>query len=153
VGVRLFEPVTLYTEAVRAVKYGFLFVALTFLCLVLLELTCRVRPSMVQYVMIGVALALFYLLLIALSEHIGFNTAYAVASVIVIAMNTLYCLSVLSRKSLALIVMAVLTALYIVLFMVLRAEDFALLTGAGLLLVAVAVTMYFTRHLHRAPRS
>jgi inner membrane protein len=149
VGVRLFEPITLYTEATRAVKYGFLFIALTFLSLMLIELAVHVRPSMVQYVMIGLALAVFYLLLIALAEHIGFNKAYAIAAVSVIAMNTLYCLSLLGRKLLALIVTLVLTALYAVLFVILRAEDFALLAGSILLLIAVAVTMYFTRNLHR----
>jgi inner membrane protein len=149
-GVRLFEPVTLYTEATRAVKYGILFIALTFLTLVLMELVTRVRPNMMQYAMIGIALSLFYLLLIALSEHIGFNLAYVIAAGSVIAMNSLYSLAMLSKKKLALIVMIVLIALYAVLFMILRAEGHALLAGSLLLLAAVAATMFFTRNLHRS---
>ncbi len=149
-GVRLFEPVTLYTEATRAVKYGILFIALTFLTLVLMELVTRVRPSMMQYAMIGLALSLFYLLLIALSEHVGFNLAYVIAAGSVIAMNSLYCMAMLSKKKLALIVMVVLIALYAVLFMILRAEGHALLAGSMLLLAAVAATMFFTRNLHKS---
>jgi inner membrane protein len=148
-GVRLFEPITIYTESTRAVKYGFLFIALTFLTLVLMELVVPARPSMVQYAMIGVALSLFYLLLIAFSEHVGFNIAYIIASASVIVLITAYCLAVLNRKRLSFVVMVVLAALYSVLFMILRAEDYALLTGSILLLFAVAVTMYFTRGLNR----
>ena len=149
VGVTLFEPVTIYTEATRAVKYGILFIALTFLTLVLLEIITKSKPSMVQYVLIGAAMTVFYLLLIALAEHIGFDAAYTVASLTVIIMNTLYCIFVLSKKALAFVVTAVLSALYAVLYMALRAEDYALLTGSLLLVVAVAVTMFFTRNIHQ----
>lgn len=153
VGVSLFEPVTIYTEAVRAVKYGILFVALTFLTLALLEIITKSRPSMVQYILIGAAMTLFYLLLIALAEHIGFNRAYGIAAAVVITLNSVYCLFVLSRKALAFVVTAVLSALYAVLFMALRAEDYALLTGSILLVVAVALTMFFTRNLHKQNNS
>ncbi len=149
VGVRLFEPVTVYTEATRATKYGILFIALTFLTLALLEIITRSRPSMVQYVMIGIAMTLFYVLLIALAEHIGFNKAYLAAAGTAITLNTVYCLFVLSRKLLAFVVTAVLAGLYSVLFMTLRAEDYALLAGALLLAAATAVTMFFTRNLHK----
>ena len=148
-GVRLFEPITIYTEATRAVKYGILFIALTFLTLALLEIITKSRPSMVQYVLIGTAVTLFYVLLIALAEHIGFNAAYFVAAATVVILNTGYCFFVLSRKLLALVVTAVLSALYSVLFMALRAEDYALLTGSILLAAATAVTMFFTRNLHK----
>ena len=148
-GVRLFEPVTLYTEATRAVKYGFIFIALTFLVLVLMEIAAGVRPSMVQYAMIGVALSMFFLLLIALSEHLGFNLAYLLAAASVIVLNGSYSAAVLGRGRLAAVVAAVLGALYTVLFTVLRTEDYALLAGSILLFFALAVTMYFTRHLHR----
>ncbi len=148
-GVNLFEPVTIYTEATRAAKYGILFIALTFLTLALLEVVTKSRPGLLQYAVIGASLALFYLLLIALSEHIGFNKSYAIASSVVIGLNTFYCLFVLSRKALASIITAVLSALYAVLFMALRAEDYALLTGSILLAVALAVTMFFTRNVHK----
>lgn len=148
-GVRLFEPVQLYDLVTRATKYGLLFIILTFLTLGLIELVTDERLSLVQYLLIGVALALFFLILIAFAEHIGFGTAYVIASAIVIGMNSLYCAALLTRKSLAIAVGGVLTAIYGILYTILKAEDFALLSGTVLLVVALSVTMYFTKSLHK----
>jgi len=148
-GVRLFEPVALYDRVTRAVKYGLLFITLTFLTLGLIEFVTDTHLSMVQYLLIGVALALFFLILIALAEHIGFGVAYFLASAAVVVINTLYCAAILPRRSLAVAVGAVLTAIYGILYTILKAEDFALLGGTVLLVVALTVTMYFTRGLHR----
>jgi len=147
-GVRLFEPVALYDLVTRAVKYGLLFITLTFLTLGLIELVTGSRMSLVQYLLIGVALAMFFLILIALAEHIGFAIAYFLASAVVVVINTLYCVAILPRRSLAAAVGAVLTAIYGVLYTILRAEDYALLGGTLLLVVALTVTMYFTRGMH-----
>ena len=102
--------------------------------------------------LIGVALALFFLILIALAEHIGFATAYMLASATVVALNTLYCAAILRRRATAALVGGVLAAIYGVLYTILKAEDFALLGGTALLLVALAVTMALTRRLHE-PRA
>ncbi len=148
-GVRLFEPVALYGKVTRSVKYGLLFIALTFLTLGLIEFVTGERISLVQYLLIGAALAIFFLILIALAEHIGFETAYAVASAVVIALNTLYCSALLQTKKLALLVGSVLTGTYTVLYTILVAEDFALLGGTLVLVIALATTMFFTRKFHR----
>jgi inner membrane protein len=147
-GVRLFEPVALYDLVTRSVKYGLLFVALTFLTLGLIELTTGVRLSLVQFLLIGVALALFFLILVALAEHIGFPVAYLLASSTVVVINTLYCAAILGRRSTAALLGMVLAAIYGVLYTILQAEDYALLGGTLLLVVALAVTMYFTRRSH-----
>ncbi len=147
-GVRLFEPVALYDLVTRAVKYGLLFVALTFLTLGLVELVQDVRLRLVQFLLIGVALAMFFLILIALAEHMGFALAYVLAATTVIAINTLYCAAILRRRSTALLVGAVLTAIYGILFVILEAEDFALLGGTLLLVAALSVTMYLTRRIN-----
>jgi len=147
-GVRLFEPVALYDLVTRAVKYGLLFIALTFLTLGLIEYVTDVRLSLVQFLLIGVALTMFFLILVALAEHIGFTTAYLLASATVVVINTLYCGAILERSSTSAVVGAVLAAIYGVLFLILKAEDFALLGGTVLLLVALMVTMYFTRRVH-----
>ena len=144
-GVRLFEPVTLYDKVTRAVKYGILFIALTYLTLGLIELTTAARVSALQYLLVGAALALFFLLLIAFAEHLGFGPAYLLASATVVALNTLYCSALLPRRRLALAVGGVLTIIYAVLFTILRAEDYALLAGSLLLAVALAASMYVTR--------
>ncbi|RLE26561.1 MAG: cell envelope integrity protein CreD, partial [Acidobacteria bacterium] len=148
-GVRLFEPVALYDLVTRAVKYGLLFITLTFLTLGLIEFVTDSRLSLVQYLLIGVALAMFFLILIALAEHIGFALAYFLASAVVVVINTLYCAAILPRRSLAAAVGAVLTAIYGILYTILRAEDYALLGGTLLLVVALTVTMYFTRGMHK----
>lgn len=148
-GVRLFEPVALYDRVTRAVKYGLLFITLTFLTLGLIEYVTDSRVSLVQYLLIGVALAMFFLILIALAEHLGFAIAYFLASAVVVAINTLYCAAILPRRSLAVAVGAVLTSIYGILYTILKAEGYALLGGTLLLVVALTVTMYFTRGMHR----
>jgi inner membrane protein len=147
-GVRLFEPVSLYDLVTRAVKYGLLFIALTFLTLGLIEYVADVRLSLVQFLLIGVALAMFFLILVALAEHMGFVLAYLLASATVVIINTLYCAAILPRKSISILVGGVLTAIYGILYTILKAEDFALLGGTMLLVVALVVTMYFTRRIH-----
>jgi inner membrane protein len=144
-GVKLFEPVTLYTETTRAVKYGILFIGLTFVPLLLVEWITGVRPGFLQYFMIGASLSLFYLLLIALAEHTGFAIAYLAASFIVIGMIGLYSLSILKRRMLAALISTVLVTLYSVLYLILQSEDYALLSGTILITVTLAASMYFTR--------
>ena len=151
-GVRLFEPVALYDRVTRAVKYGLLFIVLTFLTLGLIELVIGVRLSLVQFLLIGVALAMFFLILVALAEHIGFTIAYVLAASTVVLLNTLYCAAILERRGTAMLVGVVLTVIYGILFVILQAEDFALLGGTLLLVAALTVTMYFTRRIHK-PRS
>jgi inner membrane protein len=148
-GVRLFEPVALYDLVTRSVKYGLLFIALTFLTLGLIESTADIRLSLVQFLLIGVALALFFLILVALAEHMGFTTAYVLASATVVIINTVYCAAILPRRAISLLVGGVLAAIYGVLYTILKAEDFALLGGTLLLVAALVVTMYFTRRIHQ----
>ncbi|MCW8962198.1 MAG: cell envelope integrity protein CreD [Gammaproteobacteria bacterium] len=143
-GVQLFEPVTLYTETTRAVKYGVLFISLTFIALLLIEWVTGIRPGFLQYFMIGSSLALFYLLLIALAEHTGFALAYGLATFIVIGMIGLYSLSILRRRALAGLVSIVLLSLYSVLYLILQSEDYALLSGTLLITVTLAASMYFS---------
>ncbi len=150
-GVKLFEPVTLYTETTRAVKYGILFIGLTFVSLLLVEWLTGVRPGYLQYFMIGASLSLFYLLLIALAEHTGFAIAYLSATFIVIGMIGLYSLSILKRPLLAALVSSVLVVLYSVLYLILQSEDYALLSGTILITATLAASMYFTRGSNSPP--
>ena len=148
-GVDLFEPVFLYSKVTRAVKYGLLFVGLTFLVLLIFELVFAERMHFVQYGLIGIALSLFYLTLLSLAEHISFLRAYLVASSINIGMITLYTRAALSSWSRAGIILVSLTTLYTLLYSLLHMEDYALLLGTALLLVVVAVLMVLTRDLGR----
>ena len=150
-GVKLFEPVTLYTETTRAVKYGILFIGLTFVVLLLAEWITGVQPGFLQYFLIGASLSLFYLLLIALAEHTGFALAYLFATFIVIGMIGFYSLSILKRRLLAALVSTVLVTLYGVLYLILQSEDYALLSGTILITVTLAASMYFTRSQNPPP--
>jgi inner membrane protein len=91
---------------------------------------------------------MFFLMLVALAEHLGFTVAYILASATVIVLNTLYCAAIVHRPALSAVVGGVLIAIYGVLYLILKAEDYALLGGTVLLVVALAVTMYFTRRAH-----
>ena len=147
VGVDLFEPVFLYSKITRAVKYGLLFVGLTFLVFLIFELISRARLHFVQYGLIGIALSLFYLTLLSLAEHVDFQRAYMIASAVNIGMITVYAGAALRSWGRASIVLVLLSTLYTLLFSLLHLEDYALLMGTALLVVVVGVLMYLTRGL------
>jgi inner membrane protein len=146
-GVNLFEPIFLYSKVTRAVKYGLLFIGLTFLTFVIFELGSGTRLHLVQYALIGLALAIFFLTLLALAEHIDFLAAYLVASALVVGMVSLYTATALRSPRRGIMIAVLLTALYTVLYSLLRMEDYALLVGTALLMLALGVLMYVTRTL------
>jgi len=147
VGVDLFEPVFLYSKVTRAVKYGLLFVGLTFLVFLIFELISQARLHLMQYGLIGIALSLFYLTLLSLAEHIEFSRAYVLASAVNIGMIVLYTGAVLKSRARTGIVLVLLSTLYTLLYSLLQMEDYALLMGTVLLLAVVATLMYLTRDL------
>ena len=146
-GVELIDPVDHYRMAARSVKYAGLFILLTFATLWLMEILTGVRVHPIQYLMLGGALCLFYLLELSLSEHLGFPIAYVIASAAVIAMVGAYSLVVLRRRNSALIVAAGVAALYAYLYLLLRNEDYALLIGSVGLFAILAGIMYVTRRV------
>lgn len=140
------DPVNIYLQAERAVKYGVLFIALTFSAFFLVETLRRLAIHPLQYLLVGLALATFFLLLIALSEHLPFALAYAVSAAACIGLVGTYLAGVLGRLQGAAFGVGI-AALYGVLYGVLRSEDNALLMGALLLFVALAATMLATRRI------
>ncbi|HHD82292.1 MAG TPA: cell envelope integrity protein CreD [Campylobacterales bacterium] len=146
-GVDFFEPVALYTLVERSIKYGVLFILLTFLTFLIFEMTQKSKLHYVQYVLIGLSLGLFFLTLLSLSEHIAFANAYVSASAITIVSITVY--TWFSNRSFkqSLSIFVMLTALYTILYSLLQLEDYALLMGTGLLLVVLFVLMWITRNL------
>ncbi len=146
-GVRMYQPVDFYQKCVRAVKYGFLFISLTFLAFFLFELFNRLSIHPLQYLMVGFAMTLFYLLFLALSEHIGFMASYAVSSVSVMAIITGYCSRILETRRRAGVMFGLLFGLYSYLFILLENEDYALLLGALALFAILALVMYLTRNI------
>ncbi|WP_305804450.1 cell envelope integrity protein CreD [Stenotrophomonas sp. YIM B06876] len=143
--VALVDPVDVYTQADRASKYGILFVLLTFVGLVLLELIKRLRIHPLQYLLVGLALAIFFLLLLSLSEHIAFWQAYLVSAAACIGLQAFYLSGVLHSGRRAAAFATLLTALYGVLYGLLVSENNALLMGSLLLFGILAAIMWVTR--------
>lgn len=144
-GVAFIEPVNIYIQAERAVKYGVLFVGLTFAAFYLFELLKALRIHPLQYGFVGLALTVFFLLLVSLSEHIAFVWAYAAASVACVALITYYLTHVLGGWRRGLLFGVKLSVLYGVLFGLLQSEDNALVLGAVLLFGILAAVMLLTR--------
>jgi inner membrane protein len=143
-GVTMIDPVDFYSLVNRAAKYGIMFVALGFMAVFCLELVSVRRVHAVQYLFTGLALVFFYVLLLSLAEHLGFTLAYLAASVATGAMLSLYVGLALSSAARGLIMLAVFAAIYVILFLILQLEDYALLAGAILGFVALTTVMFVT---------
>lgn len=146
-GVKLHEGVDLYTQLTRSVKYAVLFIVVTFTAFFLFEVLAQIRIHPLQYILIGSALALFYLLLLSFAEHIGFMRAYVTATTMIVLLITAYSASVLKQKFRAFLIGILLSALYGYLYFVLKLEDYALLFGSLLLFFLLANVMYLTRNI------
>lgn len=145
--VSFIQPVDIYLTAERSVKYGFLFIGLTFLAFFLFEVLKRLAIHPVQYALVGVALAVFFLLLISLSEHVGFGMAYAIATACCVVLIGYYVAHVLRSARRGALFGCLLAVLYGLLYVLLRAEDHALLMGSLLVFGCVALTMVATRRV------
>jgi|GEM_PF-164590 len=154
VGVDLLEPVFHYSILTRAVKYAMMFIALTFLAVLIFEMSTGRRSGarlhLVQYGLIGLGLCLFYLVLLAASEQLPFTRAYLLAAGLNIAMIGGYVWASLKRAGAALLVAGILAALYAALFFILRMEEFALVSGTSLMVLAMIALMHVTRNLGRS---
>jgi inner membrane protein len=147
-GVALYQPADIYQQLQRSAKYSFLFIGLTFIAFLLYEVLQRLEIHPVQYAMVGVALATFYLLLTSLSEQIGFALAYATASAACIALIGFYVCHVLRSLTRGLAFTAMLAGLYGVLYVLVRAEDNALLMGSIAFFAVVTIVMIRTRKVN-----
>ena len=146
-GLGLFSPVGHYQKTERSVKYGVLFIMLTFLTFFLYELLSPVSLHPVQYFLVGGALCLFYLLLLSISEQATFGIAYAIASAATITLISLYGAALLQSRIRTLGLTGVLAVLYGYLYVLLQLEDWALLMGSIGLFLILALVMYATRRV------
>ncbi|MBQ6300702.1 MAG: cell envelope integrity protein CreD [Bacteroidales bacterium] len=146
--VDLLQKVTQYQQATRTLKYGLLIIALVFIAGLIVELVGKREISIIQYLVIGLSLVLFYALVLSFSEFMSFGIAYALAA----AMTTLallgYFRGILKDRS-AYLLVALVALAYIVSYVLLQMETYALLTGSLILFLLLAVVMYFTRNLNK----
>ncbi|MDR1684459.1 MAG: cell envelope integrity protein CreD, partial [Elusimicrobiota bacterium] len=149
-GINLANPVDNYRNGIRASKHGILFLALTFLACFVFEIAGKKPIHPFQYALVGLAIAIFYLLLISLSDFISFGLAYAIAALAIVLMIALYTKYAVIRKSgvkYFAAPAAATAALYAYLYVLLQLQDFSLLFGAAGLFAGLAVVMYATRDI------
>lgn len=146
-GVKLIQTVDEYQQNERASKYGFLVIGLTFLLFYLIQTISKINIHIFQYSMIGIALILFYTLLIAITEHSSFSLAYSLSSIAVIALITSYSVSILQNKKFPVLIGSSLVVLYSFIFVIIQLEDYALLVGSIGLFFILATVMYFSRKI------
>ncbi len=147
-GVSLVKPVDEYAKNSRSAKYAILVIGLTFLTYFFFEVLRHFHIHPFQYLLVGLAISVFYLLLISLSEHIGFNMAYFAAAVATVGLITVYSASVLQIRRLAIQLGLILSGIYGFIFVVLQLEDFALLVGSLGIFIALALVMYHSRKVN-----
>jgi inner membrane protein len=143
--ITFIEPINVYSQADRATKYGLLFIGLTFVGFYLFEILKKLRIHPAQYTLVGLAMTMFYLLLISFAEIIGFAYAYLLASAACILLLGYYLSFVLRSKANGFTFASLLTALYGALYGILASEDNALIMGSLLVFGLLAVTMIVTR--------
>ena len=144
-GVSLLRPLDDYRKTYRSARYSALFIAASFLTFFFIEVLNGRRLHLVQYLLIGTAVVLFYVLLLSLSEHIGFDGAYGLSVLLILGLIGGYAWAVLDNRRLTLLVVGLLALLYGFFYSLLQLEDYSLLVGSLGLLVALATIMYLTR--------
>jgi len=146
-GVNLLVSADHYQKSMRTSKYSILIISLSFLMFFLIEVTQKLRIHAFQYILIGLALLIFYTLLLSISEHLGYNVAYLVSGISVIGLVSLYSYAVLDNKRFAILLAGSLTVIYGFIFIIIQIETYALLVGSIGLFIILAMTMYYTRKI------
>ena len=151
VGVDLVEPIPVYQTIERASKYAPVIVALAFTTYFLLELIADVRVTMLQYALLGASISLFTLLLLSVSEIIGYPAGYALSAILVVTQASLYTASVARRRQPALVFAGTLAVLFGFLYVLLGLESYALVVGAVALFLVLSIVMAATQSVAIAP--
>jgi len=146
-GVNFITPVDQYQQSERASKYGFLVIGLTFLIFFLIQSVSKISIHIFQYCMIGLALIMFYTLLISITEHSSFSLAYAIAGGSVVVLISMYSIAILRNRKFPAFIGAALTVLYTFIYVIIQLEDYALLVGSIGLFIILAAVMYFSRKI------
>jgi inner membrane protein len=146
-GADLLIPVDNYDKTERSVKYALLCIILTFAAFFLIESIYKKSLHLVQYGLAGLALVLFYTLLLSISEYLGFNSAYLVAAAATIGLVTWFVGSIMKSGKLGTFIGFVLAVVYGYIFTIIQLQDYALLMGSVGLFIALAIIMYFSRKL------
>src|SRR5690606_7311271 len=143
-GVKFILPVDQYQKTMRSAKYAILIILLTFISLFFTELLKKRKVHLLQYILIGVAMIIYYTLLLSFSEQVGFNIAYLIASLATIILISLFIAAILKNKKPAIVFAVILSVFYSFIFIIIQLQDLALLFGSIGLFITVASTMYLS---------
>ncbi len=146
-GVNLIVPAGEYQKSMRSAKYAALFITLTFMLFFFAQIMNKVRIHPIQYIMVGLALCIFYTLLIALSEHIPFQWSYLISSFAIISLIVMYAHSIFKNIKLTSIITGILVILYGFIYVIIQLQDYALLVGSIGLFIVLAAVMYLSRKI------
>ncbi|KLI63718.1 cell envelope integrity protein CreD [Aurantiacibacter marinus] len=146
--IALVDPVDLYSQVDRAVKYGFLFIGFTFAAFLMFDVVGGARVASAEYLLTGAGLILFFVMLLAFAEVVGFALAYVIAAAAIIGLLTAYSAAVLGTWRRSGFIGSMLAGLYALLFVLLSMETWSLVIGSVLLFAALGAIMYATRHVN-----
>lgn len=146
-GVNFKIPVEQYQQSMRTAKYAILIILLTFAVIFFTEIVNKTRIHALQYLLVGLALCLFYSLLLSFSEHVGFNPAYLLSAALTIALVGGYMFGITKKKKPTLIMSGLLSVLYLYIFVLIQLETYALLAGSLGLFIILAMVMYFSKKI------
>ena len=147
-GVKLLMPVDEYQKTTRTSKYGLMIIVLTFLSFFLVELFAKKVIHPIQYLLVGLALIIFYSILLAISEYILFQYSYLISSLLIILLIGLYVKSIYNSKKIALLITGMLFMFYGFMYVILQLQDYSLLLGNIALFIILAAVMFFTRKIN-----
>ena len=147
-GVKLLVPVDEYQKTMRTSKYGIMIIVLTFLSFFMIELFSKKVIHPIQYLLVGLALIIFYSILLAISEYILFQYSYLISSLLIIALIGFYAKSIYQSKQISFIVTGMLMMFYGFMYVILQLQDYSLLIGTIALFIILAAIMFFTRKIN-----
>lgn len=146
-GINLLMPVDNYQKSSRAIKYAILIIGLIFLSFFFIEFVSKIFMHPVQYLLVGLALVIFYILLLSLSEYMSFNLSFIISSSATILLIASYVRSVLKSMKYALLIAFISALLYTFIFIIIQLQDFALVVGSIAIFMILALVMYFSRNI------
>ncbi len=146
-GIDLLLPVDNYQKTTRSIKYAILFICFTFLVFFFIEVLNRVFIHPVQYILVGIALIVFFTLLLSVSEHLPFNLAYILSAIATLMLIALYIKAILKNTKLTILISSILFLLYSFIFIIIQLQDYALLIGSIGIFLILALVMYYSRKI------
>ena len=146
-GIDLILPVDNYQKSYRSIRYAILFIGFTFLVFFFIEVLNKVFIHPVQYILVGVALIVFYTLLISFSEHMKYNLAFIISALSTLLLIAGYVKAILKSSQLSLLISGILTVLYTFIFVIIQLQDYALLIGSIGIFIILGLVMYFSRKI------